>query len=59
MGRVGRRMTFEDFRDVSGVLLPHRTEIEFPNPLVGTIVVTVEEAQVGAKLPEGLFELSD
>jgi hypothetical protein len=57
LGRVGRRMTFRDFREVAGVLLPWRTEIELANPMIGAIVTTVEEVEAGAALPPGGFEL--
>ena len=59
MGRIGQRLTFSDFRDVSGMLLPFRTSIQLANPLIGTIVTTVSEVELGAELPEGAFELRE
>lgn len=59
MGRIGRRLTFRDFREVSGMLLPHRTEVELANPMIGPIVVTIEDVAVGVELDEHRFELRD
>ena len=59
MGRIGQRVTFGDFRDVSGMLLPFRTKIELANPLIGTIVTTVTDVELGVELPEGTFELEE
>lgn len=59
MGRIGHRMDFGDFRDVSGVLLPFRTEVLLANPLIGPIVTTVSDYELGCELPEGTFELQE
>ena len=59
LGRVGVRTSFGDFRDVSGMLLPSRTEAEVANPFIGTIEVTVTDIEVGVELPAGGFELVD
>ena len=59
LGRVGQRVNFSDFRDVSGMLLPFRTEVEIANPFIGTIVTTVDAVELGVELPEGTFELQD
>jgi hypothetical protein len=60
MGRVGRRLTFGDFREVSGMHLPYRTEVEYAaNPLLGTIVATITDVELGVPLPEGTFELRE
>lgn len=58
MGRVGRHTEFQDYRDVSGVLLPHRIEVDLANPLIGSVVITTTAVEFGAALPEGAFELS-
>jgi len=58
-GRVGTRSSFGDFRDVSGMLLPFRTEVEVANPFIGTVVTTVTDIEVGVELPAGLFELRE
>jgi CubicO group peptidase (beta-lactamase class C family) len=59
LGRIGQQVTYRDYRDVSGMQLPHRVEVKLPNPMVGTIVSTVEELELGVALPEGVFELRD
>jgi hypothetical protein len=59
MGRIGQRETFGDFRDVSGVLLPFRTETRLANPLIGPIVTTVSEVELGVELPDGAFALRE
>lgn len=59
MGRIGQRQRFGDYREVSGMTLPHRTEIQVPNPVVGTVVVTIEEVEVGVDVPEGAFRIED
>lgn len=59
MGRIGQRVTSGDFRDVDGVLLPFRTETQLANPLIGPIVTTVEEVELGVELLEGAFELRE
>ena len=56
-GRFGRRVIFSDFRDVSGMLLPFRTEIHYSNPIIGTVVATIDDVELGVELPEGTFEL--
>ncbi len=59
LGRVGVKTSFGDFRDVSGMLLPFRTETEVANPFIGTIVLAVTAIDVHVELPEGGFELAD
>ncbi len=59
MGRVGQKVNFGDFRDVSGVLLPHRVETQLANELIGKIVVVVTDVQLGVDLQDGVFELAD
>jgi len=59
LGRIGRRLTFGDYRDVSGMLLPFRLEIELANPMIGMIVSEVTEVEVGVELPEGVFQLRE
>ena len=57
MGRIGQRVSFGDYREVSGVMIPYQTRIQLANPLIGEIVSTIEEVELGVALPEGLFEL--
>ncbi len=59
LGRVGVSTSFGDFRDVSGMLLPFRTESAVANPFIGTIAITVTGIEVGVELPAGGFELND
>ena len=59
MGRIGHSLRFGDFRDVSGVLLPFRTEVRLANPLIGPIVMTVSGFELGVELAEGTFELGE
>ena len=59
MGRIGQRVSFGDFRDVSGMLLPFRSEIELANQLIGTIVTTVTDVELGVELTEGAFTLGE
>lgn len=59
LGRVGVKTSFGEFRDVSGMLLPYRTESEVANPFIGTIVITVSGIEVGVELPAGGFALGD
>jgi hypothetical protein len=59
LGRVGVKTSFGDFRDVSGMLLPFRTELQVAHPFIGTIEVTVSDVEVGVQLPPGGFALAD
>jgi CubicO group peptidase (beta-lactamase class C family) len=59
MGRVGQSLEFSDFRDVSGMTLPFRIEIEIPSPVIGTVVATVDEVELGVEVPAGTFELAN
>ena len=57
MGRMGRHIEFGDFRDVEGMLLPYQSETELAHPLIGTILTTIIEIEVGVELADGTFEL--
>lgn len=61
IGRTGQRLTFGDYRETSGMLLPHRTETVLANPMTGRISVDVriEQVELGVELPAGIFELSE
>ena len=48
---------FSDFRDVSGMLLPFRSETHDSNPIFGTAVTTIDDVELGVELNEGTFEL--
>jgi len=58
-GRLSQRVNFSDYRDVGGAMLPWQMKTEPAHPLLGTFESAVEEVEVGAEAPEGLFELSD
>lgn len=55
LGRVGQSLTFGSFRDVSGMLLPHRTTIEIAHPWIGRIQTRVETIELGVDLPADAF----
>ena len=57
IGRTGQRVSFNDYRDVGGAMLPWHTKSELANPLIGTIDSVVEEVELGCETPAGLFEL--
>ncbi len=59
LGRIGQRLSFGNYRDVSGMQLPHRTELELANPLIGKIVSTVTETELGVELPADAFALEE
>ncbi len=59
MGRLGATYTFGEFADESGMLLPHRTEISFAHPLLGSAILKVIKIELGADLPPGTFTLED
>jgi hypothetical protein len=59
VGRIGFRANFGDFRDVSGLSLPHRTDATLANPLIGKLGSPVAQVDVGVELPEGTFELEE
>ncbi|MFT5059516.1 MAG: CubicO group peptidase (beta-lactamase class C family) [Planctomycetota bacterium] len=58
-GRMGRRLRFGEYQDVGGSLLPFRTEIEFSNPMIGTIISEFTEVKMDLELAEGTFQLTD
>lgn len=59
IGRVGQRVKFQDFRDVSGILLPYQTQVEIAHPMVGQIISikTMVDSEIGIELPENAFQL--
>jgi hypothetical protein len=59
LGRIGQKVSFSDWREVEGALLPGRTEVELAHPLIGSTLNVVEEVEVGVEVPEGHFELAD
>lgn len=59
LGRIGQRVSFRDFREVGGALLPWQSKVELATPLIGTLESVVEEVELGSEIPAGLFELRD
>ena|GEM_PF-587669 len=57
MGSMGQSLRFGDFRDVTGMLLPYRTEVTLANKMIGTIVTTLDEIELEVEVAEGAFEL--
>lgn len=57
VGRLGQKVRFGDWREVSGALLPFRVEVELAHPLIGTILNTYESFEVGVKVDAGWFTL--
>jgi len=60
-GRIGTQTKYDDYREVSGMMLPFRVTVSIANPSVGSIAVEtlLTEVEVGVELPEGTFELRD
>ena len=59
MGAMGQSLRFGDYRDVSGMLLPYRSEVTLAHKMIGTIVTTLDEIELGVEVSEGAFELRD
>lgn len=57
LGRMSQRVSFSDYREVGGAMLPWHTKIELAHPLIGTFESVVEEVELGYETPAGLFEL--
>jgi CubicO group peptidase (beta-lactamase class C family) len=57
LGRIGTQSTFGDFRRLSGMLLPFRSEVEVAHRFIGTVVTTVLDVEKAAELPRGGFDL--
>lgn len=59
MGRMGYKLRYDDLREVEGVLLPHRTVVRYPSPLMGTVEATITDVAFGVETPDGYFRLED
>ncbi len=57
LGRIGQKSRHGDFREVEGMTFPFRTEVEYPNPMIGTIVLTISECTIESSVEEGAFNL--
>lgn len=59
MGRLGQRVRFGDYREVSGMQLPFTVKTKFASRMLGTVTSTVQDYGLGEELTDGVFELSD
>ena len=59
LGRIGRSLTFADYRDVSGMKLPFRSRSEIANPMVGIIKIDtlIDSVEVGIEVSDATFDL--
>lgn len=58
-GRMGMQTVFDDHRDVGGAVIPHRVRTRPANRLVGDVLITLDEVELGVELPEGTYDLGD
>lgn len=59
LGRLGQQMSFGDFRDVEGMLLPHAIEIEYATPMLGTATMHTTEVELGVAVTDAMFRLEE
>ncbi|PCH80352.1 MAG: hypothetical protein COB96_03475 [Planctomycetota bacterium] len=59
IGRLGQHVRFSDYRDVSGMRLPFTTRAKYANRMIGTVMSTVTDFELGVELPAGIFELEE
>ena len=57
VGRLGRETTFRSFREVEGMRLPERIEVQLANPMIGPIKLELSSVTAGAATPEEWFRL--
>jgi CubicO group peptidase (beta-lactamase class C family) len=57
MGMLGQRLRFGDYREVSGMQLPFTIKTKFANRMIGTVISTVQNYELGEKLEDRTFEL--
>lgn len=57
MGVMGEQMEMGDFKEVGGMTIPHRMEIEYASPLLGTMEVTVDEVELNVELLPDSFKI--
>ena len=55
LGIVGVQSHFEDFRDVGGMHIPFRSVSAFASQLIGQVVTTLDEAEIGVEVSEETF----
>jgi hypothetical protein len=57
MGRVGIGSFFEDYREVSGMLLPFKTSVSIPGSILGEVFITTDTFEIGVEVSKGTFTL--
>jgi CubicO group peptidase (beta-lactamase class C family) len=57
IGRLGQRLRYADFRDVSGMQLPFALKIKYANQMLGTSTITVSEYKLGEEFSAETFNL--
>jgi len=55
IGRMGVSVTYEDFREVGGMLLPFRQASKFPTAILGTVTARFEEVETGVEVSAADF----
>lgn len=58
-GRLGTHASFGDFREIEGMWLPHRTEVEFGNAMLGALVSQTESLELGTAVDDGVYEIHE
>jgi len=56
-GRIGQHVEYGDFHEVAGMLFPYSTETELANPMIGPIIMTVQEIELGVEASDEAFAL--
>ena len=59
VGRLGRTTTFRSFREVEGMQVPDRVEVQLANPMIGKIMLELTSVTAGAHAADGVFSLED
>lgn len=57
MGRLGQRLRFSDFREISGMLLPFSIKMKYANRMIGTVTSTVQDYELGEVVADDVFTL--
>lgn len=57
LGYVGKRVMYDDYRDVSGVQYPFRQTHSYASPLLGRYTQIYENVQTGFQAPDDAFKL--
>jgi CubicO group peptidase (beta-lactamase class C family) len=55
MGLVGKRVLYEDWREVEGIPFPFRAVHRYRSQLLGTFTQDLEAIETGAPVPDGAF----